>query len=435
MVTRNRIAFSEKQARLMWQQALATKLISTEDEQFNVVYPGRSNGDSGPDFRDAIIAGKFGLMKGDVEVHVRSSDWYGHRHHTDDEYSNVILHVVIWHDCSSATVLRSGKRVPVLCLAKALRHQPYLLPYTLPCWSLLDHIDAHTLKKILDTAGEQRFRQKAQRFQAELKQNQAAQVLFRGIMGALGYAKNTNPFLELADRIPLASIESRQGLAAKQALLLGTAGLLPSQRQQIEPTKEGEVHELEQIWQSTESHVQTMKESDWNLSRIYPNNSPVRRIIAQSCLLERCGPVRLLAGILRLVRDAPPSGGHRLLQNRLTVDSYGYWRDHFDFGARSRTTIAALLGSSKAGEIAVNVLLPFVYSWGELADEAPLADNAIDLYRSYPRLADNGLTQHMKGQLGLEAFSGFTACRQQGLIHIFRSYCSEGRCNECSLAG
>jgi hypothetical protein len=288
MIARNRITLSEKQVRLMWQQALGTKLTSTEDEQFSVIYPGRINGDNGPDFRDAVIVSKSRLIKGDVEVHVRSSDWYSHRHYADVEYNSVILHVAMWHNCSSATVLQNGKRVPVLCLARATRQQPYLLPYTLPCFFLLDHMDTQTLKKTLDTAGEQRFAQKAKRFQAELKQKRAGQVLLRGIMGALGYAKNTNSFLELADRMPLANIESREGLAAKQALLLGTAGLLPSQRQQIEPTKEGEVQELEQIWRSMDSSVETMRESDWNLSHIYPNNSLPRAACLSVAIEEAC---------------------------------------------------------------------------------------------------------------------------------------------------
>jgi len=128
-------------------------------------------------------------------------------------------------------------------------------------------------------------------FQAEIlcfaQKEEAGQVLFRGMMRALGYAKNTKPFENLADRMPLNSIESREGLAPKQALLLGTAGLLPSQRQQGELAKEKEVQELEQIWQSAGKKVKTMRESDWNLSHIYPNNSPVRRIVALSYLLER----------------------------------------------------------------------------------------------------------------------------------------------------
>jgi len=438
MITRNRIKFPEKQATLIWQQVMGKELTSSEEELFSVIYPGRTNGDNGPDFRDAVIVNKSHLTKGDVEVHVKCSDWYSHKHHADAEYNNVILHVVMWHDCNSATLLQSGKTVPVLCLAKALRHQAYLLPYQqLPCFNILDHVDRQTLGKLLNTAGEERFKQKALHFQAEIlrfvQKEEAGQVLFRGMMRALGYAKNTKPFEDLADRMPLNSIESREGLALKQALLLGTAGLLPSQRWQGKFAREKEFQELEQIWQSAGKKVKTMKEGDWNFSHIYPNNSPVRRIVAQSYLLERYCQGKLLAGILQLVKEAPLPGGHHALENGLTVAGDGYWRDHFDFDVRSKTTISSLLGNSKAGEIAVNVVLPFAFSWGELANEAKLTENAIELYRNHPKLAENCITRHMTKQLGLEESSDFTACHQQGLIHVFRNYCREGRCSKCPL--
>lgn len=444
MVTRNRIKFSEKQAALIWQQAAGKELTSTEDELVDVIYPGRINGDNGPDFRDAVIMNKLHLTKGDVEVHVRSSDWYNHEHHTDAAYNNVILHVAMWHDCNSATLLQSGKPVPLLCLAKALRHQAYLLPYTLPCFRILDHTDGQTLAKILNTAGEERFKEKAMHFQAEipgpalkaLSAGEAAgQVLYRGIMRALGYAKNTKPFEDLADRLPLVSIKSREGLAVKQALLLGTAGLLPSQRGQGEFAREKEVQELERIWQSAGKRVKTMRESDWHLSRIYPNNSPVRRIVAVSCILERYHPEGLLAGIWELVKEASLSGRYHVLESGLTVAGHGYWQDHFDFGITSKTKISALLGNGKAGEIAVNVLLPFAFSWGELVNEASLTEQAMELYRNYPGLTENCLTRHMAKQLCLEEPADFTACQQQGLIHIFKNYCREGRCSECTLVG
>jgi len=339
----------------------------------------------------------------------------------------------MWHDCNSATLLQSGRTVPVLCLAKALRHQAYLLPYQLPCFQILDHMDRQTLGKLLNTAGEERFKQKAMHFQAELKQEEAGQVLFRGMMRALGYAKNTKPFEDLADIMPLNSIESREGMALKQALLLGTAGLLPSQRWQGKFVREKEVQELERIWPSVDKKVKTMKKGDWNLSHIYPNNSPVRRIVAQSYLLERYCEGKLLTGILQLVKEAPLSGGHRVLEDGLTVAGDGYWRDHFDFDVRSKTKISALLGNSKAGEMAVNVILPFAFSWGELTNEAKLAENAVELYRNYPKLAENCITRHMKKQLCLEESFDFTACHQQGLIYVFRNYCREGRCTECPL--
>lgn len=438
MITRNRIKPSEKQAALMWQQVVGKELTSTEDKLVSVIYPGRSNGDSGPDFRDAVIANKLHLTKGDVEVHVKSSDWYSHEHHADAAYNNVILHVVMWHDCNSATLLQSGKPVPVLCLAKALRHQAYLLPHQLPCFQILDHVDRQTLGKLLNTAGEERFKQKAMHFQAEIlrstQKKEAEQVLFRGIMRAMGYAKNTKPFEDLADRMPLNSIESREGLPLKQALLVGTAGLLPSQRRQVKFAREKAVRELEQIWQSAGKKVKTMRESDWNLSHIYPNNSPVRRIVAQSYLLERYCGKKLLAGILQLVKEAPLPGGHRVLENGLTVTGDGYWRDHFDFGVRSKTKISALLGNSKSGEIAVNVILPFAFSWGKMFNEPELMKKAMELYNSYPKLAKNEITRHMTKQLCLKEHPDFTACHQQGLIHVFRNYCREGRCSECPLA-
>ena len=423
----------EKQAALIWQQAVGNKLTSTEDTVVNVIYPGRINGDNGPDFRDAVIGNESRLMKGDVEVHIKSSDWYSHGHNTDAEYNNVILHVVMWHDCNSATLLQSSKAVPIICLAMALRQQAYLLPCNLPCFQILNRMDMQSLKNLLSIAGEARFKQKAIHFGAELKQKEERHVFLRGIMKALGYAKNTKPFENLADRVPLNSIETQKGVALKQALLLGTAGLLPSQRWQGEFEGKKEVQELEQLWRSADRKIETMKEGDWNLSHIYPNNSPVRRIVALSYLLERYSENKLLTGILQLVKEAPRPGEHCVLENGLTVTGDGYWRDHFDFDIRSKTSKSALLGNSKAGEIIVNVVLPFAFSWGELTADAKITENALELYRNYPKLSENYLTYHMKKQVGLEDSVNLTACHQQGLIHIFKNYCCEGRCGQCPL--
>jgi hypothetical protein len=442
MITRNRIKFSEKQAAQMWQQVAGKELPSTEDGAVRVIYPGRLSGDSGPDFRDVVVANRFHLTKGDVEVHVRSSDWYNHEHHTDSAYNNVILHVALWHDCNSPTLLQSGRPIPLICLAKALRHQAYLLPYRLPCFGIRDHVDWSTLQRVLNAAGEERFKQKATHFQAQIlgpelrplsAREAGGQVIYQGMMRALGYARNTDPFQELADRVPLAVIESKRGLTARQALLLGTAGLLPSQRLRGQFASGEEVGELERMWQSASGKAKSMTESDWRLSHVYPNNSPVRRIVAQSYLLERYCRGKLLARILRLVKEAAAPNGWHELENGLTVAGDGYWLEHFDFDVRSKTKASALLANSKAGEIAVNVVLPFAFCWGEFAGDARLTQKAMELYNTYPRLAENCLTRHMIDQLCLKGPPGLNACHQQGLIHIFRSYCREGRCEQCPL--
>jgi hypothetical protein len=443
---RNRMKFTEKQVALIWQQVVGKELISTEGEPIRVIYPGRTNDDNGPDFRDAVIVNKSNLIQGDVELHVNSGDWYSHAHHCDAQYNNVILHTVMWHDCHSPTLLQNGKSVPVLCLAQALQHQAFLLPHQLPCFQMLNHTDRQTLRKLVNAAGEERFKQKAMHFQAEIlcpgsigiHKGEVGQVLFQGMMRALGYAKNTRAFEELSDRMPLIFIGSRNGLALKQALLLGTAGLLPSQRWQGIFAAEKEVQELEQLWESAGKKIKTMKERDWNFSHIYPNNSPIRRIIALSYLVERYHKETLLAGVLQLVKETPLHAGHRMLESGLTVAGNGYWREHFDFDVTSKTKIppikyGVLLGNSKAGEIVVNVVLPFAFAWGEITNEARFTEKAMELYRGYPRLAEHCITRHMAKQLGLEELPNFTACQQQGLIHIFRQYCREGRCSQCSL--
>ena len=76
MITRNRIKISEKLVEERWQRLLEKELSTEEGWQLRVIYPGRINGDSGPDFRDAIIVmNESNLVRGDIEIHVKSSDW------------------------------------------------------------------------------------------------------------------------------------------------------------------------------------------------------------------------------------------------------------------------------------------------------------------------------------------------------------------------
>ncbi len=432
MVTRKRIKISEEQIALRWQRLLGKKLTTEESEQLKVIYPGRVNGDNGPDFRDAvIIVNESNLVKGDVEIHVKSSDWYSHGHHRDPEYNRVILHVVAQHDGSSATLMQNGQSVPVLCLSHNLQHKAY---HRLPCFQIRKRGDKQTLRELLNIAGEERFRQKTESFQVELQRGEAKQVLWKSMMRALGYSKNMKPFEELAGRVPLSfleEVESGESLLLRQAWLLGVAGLLPCQRTRGEFSEEKETRELEQTWQAVGRGTKAMSLNDWHLSHIYPNNSPVRRIIAQSHLLQRYHRDGLLQGMLRLVRETPLLAGYSWLEDGLTVFSEGYWQDHHDFGLKTKKS--ALLGHSKAAEIVVNVILPFAFAWGEVANEPELKERAISFYSYYPKLAENELTRHMTRQLCLEDNAALSACCQQGLIHIFRNYCREGKCCECPL--
>jgi len=73
---------------------------------------GTQNSLAGPDFFNAKVEIDGQLWAGNVEMHIKSSDWYVHHHETDENYNNVILHVV-WED-DIAVFRKDGSQIPTL---------------------------------------------------------------------------------------------------------------------------------------------------------------------------------------------------------------------------------------------------------------------------------------------------------------------------------
>ena len=432
VATRKRILMPEAVVAAQWERLVGRELTTVGGERLKVLYPGRANGGRGPDYRDAVVVlNRCNIVKGDVECHVRSSDWYGHGHYRDPEYDGVILHVVAWDNAGVATLLRNDVSIPVVSLPRELQ----LLTFRrLPCAETRRENDGERLAELLRFAGEERFRRRAEFLEAEERLLGGGEVLWRGIMRGLGYSENTKPFEKLARIMPLELLErGRLGrsLLLKQACLLGAAGLLPSQRGGNGLKRWKQADKWEEIWRVESRGAVTMSHSEWQMSHVYPHNSPVRRILAAGCLLQRHNRDGLLEGMLRLVRGAPEPSGHRWLEDRLAVVGDGCLQEGHHCGSNTREP--ALMGRSKAAEIVVNVILPFTFGWGEIAGEPALRMKAIRLYSCYPGLVDNAITRHMAGQLGWENSRDLTACCQQGLIHIFRTYCREGKCCVCPV--
>jgi hypothetical protein len=431
---------SEKLIARVWQYQLLTNLVTDSSEPFQAIYPGRANQTSGCDFKDAVFAISNKIISGDVEIHVKSSQWYSHGHHRDPRYNNIALHVVWWHDNQSPTMLQNGKTVPIICLSPFLGHPSDELNRHLELWGNSSiscpkaerYSNLDSLNKLLTLAGEERFASKAALFRQALEKEETGQVLFRGIVRALGYAQNAEPCEELANRLSLKFLERAEPEtdSTRQSLILGIAGLLPSQRHR--PVEDRETDKLERIWQSM-SMPETMNEAGWCFSRVRPDNFPTRRLIALSYLLARYHQTGLLRGMLQLVRKAPPKTEHRWLEIGLVIAGQGYWRNHFDFGIIKKRS-SALLGREKASEIVINAILPFACVWGEISSDLKLKRKAAEIYHRYPRPVDNELTRHMKQQLLLKPDTHLSACQQQGLLHIFKTYCRLRNCTVCPVA-
>jgi Protein of unknown function (DUF2851) len=423
---------TERLVSRLWQSHPVIYPVADTGQWLHIIFPGRTSLNSGCDFKDAVFGLNGSIVSGDVEVHVKSSQWQGHGHHQDPKYNNIALHVVWQQDSQTATRLQNGKVIPTICLSSVVKG-PLDELLNMPadslsfCPAVRMHSDSAALEALLTAAGVKRFKMKTSSFRKALKNQDGGQVLYRGLARALGYIQNAEPCQELAERLPLSELTEDGTVTSLQARLLGHAGLLPTQRHK--QVKDSEARRLEKIWRSVGT-VETMKATDWCFYRVRPDNFPTRRLIALSYLLNRYCKAGLSHSTVELVKTAPEHNAYCWLESRLAVEARGYWQHHFDFSVSTGRT-SALIGCEKSSAIILNTVLPFAAAFADLAADSKLKMKILEIYRGYPPRADNELTRYMKQQLKVRPGLRLPALQQQGLIHLFRGYCRHRDCLAC----
>ncbi len=413
----------------IWKRQLvnAGSLATASGVKVRVVDPGRESRERGPDLTEAVVAlGGSVPTCGDIEVHRSARDWRGHGHHRDPEYNRVILHVV-WEGDAGA-MLESGSVVPTVslrsCLSGSLEevvdwvNSP--MPRNEPCFRAGKRLGHAELCAVLDEAGEVRFRLKASNISEALHTETPSQLLYQGMMGALGYAKNKEPFEEIARRLRIEALESvcrgrsrRERVAVVEALLLGVGGFQSG----------GDGH-----WDRICSQIgqrEVISPSCWRLFRVRPENHPARRLSGAAHLLsgfmEGGG---FLEAVLKLLHES--ESDLRCLEESFTVRATEGVSEH------KRT----LIGQGRAREIVVNVVLPFAFAWATAEGQPGLMERVQAIHRSYPCAGEYGITRELTDLIldpdARRCIS--TARRQQGLIHLAKSYCHQRRCASCPLS-
>jgi len=98
-----------------------SNLKTTKGEIITIIKPGQYLQLEGPDFFNAQITIANQKWAGNIEIHLQSSDWYLHHHEKDDNYNNVILHVV-WHH-NTPIYRKDNTEIPVLELKNYVKQQ------------------------------------------------------------------------------------------------------------------------------------------------------------------------------------------------------------------------------------------------------------------------------------------------------------------------
>ena len=431
-------------------------LKSTDRRSIQVLKPGFWNSDEGPDFVHAELLIDGELHAGDVEIHISSSGWYNHKHHLDPRYNRVILHVVYWNDdINLRTRLQNGKRIPTLEILNRLdapigdlfdERQESQVASTNDCRVRGKTLKIERVQSVFDGLGQERLLEKADAMRNLLVRVDFEQLLYEGIMEALGYTKNRKSFRELAQRVPLSELLGKSDESI-QAILFGVSGLLPSQSQQEIEWDKGErefIERLESIWKSAEQYKNPtrMTAEQWRFAKMRPSNYPSRRIPAIAQIISRCQD-NLMMDFLPLIEEASTAtrkalvGIRRRLQERLTPTPSGYWEDHSHFGKGIPQRGAALIGTARASDIIVNVLLPMTLVWAEHSQSPKLTEAVQRLYDSYPKLQENRITQQIEAQIFSQGqpikLISPSAKKQQGAIYLHRNFCSSQLCDLCPV--
>ena len=394
---------SEAQLARLWQRRAArSNALRTESgRRVKVLYPGRPGVTAGPDFRNALLlVEEQGLVQGDVEVHLRQRDWQSHGHHHDPNYNGVALHVALQAD------------------AEPSRTEGGAAPPTVNLWDLLDDAQAEDVSgsevrarlwrilaqhgyrrpqraeemaALLNRAGDARFLSHSRRLQTLMPSQGPEQTLWESICEALGYRHNRHPFLRLAAAAPIATLAAAAQRLPKEKRSEALASCLL----QMAGFESGlPLREL----------GSPLDASEWRLFRVRPPNHPRRRIVGAAELVVRFAD----SGLVARMEQAAATGNPAMLTDALTVQ---------DAAGKS-----AFIGSARARDIAVNVVLPFLHGQQVLAGNAPVAEAMLDLYRDYGRLTDNEITRELAAALQEPGWGRVAdnARRQQGLIHLQR---------------
>ena len=394
----------ERLLHYVWKHRLlpVQTLVTTDGQELEVIDPGLHNRDQGPDFFNAKVRLGGTLWAGNVEVHLRSSDWYRHGHDTDPAYNSVVLHVVGEVDGEVTTA--EGKTLPQVRIDIPERiRQSYdelcrIEDYP-RCHRIIPSVPTLKVHQWMDALLVERLKERSEQVAARAERTGGdwERATFVTLCRSFGFGLNGDSFERWAMRIPLqAAGKHRDDLFQVEALFLGMAGLTDDVG-----TLRGE-QEAERLRQEFAylqhkfSLDEPLQRSDWRFLRTRPGNFPSVRIMQIAELYHR-GKVQMS----RLLEAKSAAE----LQECLAV----------------RGTTA---GSRRL--LIINTVVPLLFAYGRHIGDEDICQRAVRLLEELP--AENNYILRQWQACGLHVL---TAADSQALIQLKRQYCDRTDCLRC----
>lgn len=418
------LEYMERLMQYVWQHRLwqPPGMATVDGRRVSILDPGILNTGSGPDFFNAKIVIDGHLWAGDVEIHVKASDWHRHGHDGNKAYDSVILHVV---DRDDTVICRSnGEEIPQMrmpCDPRFHEHYRDLVGRSdidLPCARVISVMSPLHLGSWIDTLAYERVYEKTGRIEDLLKRFNGdwESTCYVTVARALGFGVNGDPFERLALSLPLMFVgKHSDSLTSIEALLFGQSGLLDDEKAWGEYV-EGLRREYRFL-----SHKFGLRRPQgliWKMGRMRPGNFPHRRIALLAALLS--GGFRMMSRVLQLksVDEAAAMFSPELSP---------YWQTHFTFSA-AKGRVPSALSRSSLSVLVINAAVPLQMAYGNAHDDTSLTDRAMELLQSLP--PEQNTVVQLFDRVGLKSTDAFTS---QAVLQLRRQYCEQHKCLYCRI--
>ena len=408
----------------MWkfQKFVVGDFYTSNNEKLHIKKQGSHNTNSGPDFFNAQIELDGQLWAGNIEIHIKSSDWYAHCHQMDPAYDNVILHVVWEHD--SEIFRKDGTTITTFVMKNhvpktTLEHYKMLFSKEqkwINCENEFENVEDFLIGNWLERLYFERLQKKEEMLLKELKltQNHWENLLFRLLCKNFGLKVNNESFFSIAKSMDFSVVKKcSQERLDLEALLLGQAGLLEGEKEEwYFKTLKAKYEYLKHKFELTNANVIVPK-----FFRLRPPNFPTVRLAQFAVLYSERN------NLFSQIIDAKTKNDFYGIFDICASD---YWDTHYNFGISSLKRKKRIT-KSVTDLLIINTIIPLKFCYA--------VQQGLDISSELLELASEISSEEntiVKNFNSLKTISK-NAYQSQALLQLKNEYCDKNGCLQCAV--
>ena len=269
------------------------------------------------------------------------------------------------------------------------------------------------------------------------------QLLYEGFMEALGYSKNQKPFLHLSRNLPLNLIIKKcaegsylERIDKLESLLFGSAQLLDSKKSGMDKDSRKRIRYLRKNYKEImgKNHRGIIHKSEWQFFRLRPENFPTIRLAGAVQICLKIKQEDYFQKIIWCTKDQNQVTRDKFLSlvSMFIVPAEGFWKNHYRFGELSRKNINNLIGKSRAIEIVINAVIPIALLYARIFKDRCVRENVLSILQLGMNKSINPSFRLIGMILNAEG-KEMTYQEYQGILHLYKFFCLEGKCARCEV--